>query len=34
MRQELAQTRDFDPRVLFERIDIGGDSNVTPEELL
>ena len=34
MRQELAQTRDFDPRSLFERIDRSGDSHVTAEELL
>ena len=34
MRQELAQTRDFDPRVLFERIDLSRDSNITAEEIL
>ena len=35
LRQELAQIRDFDPRVLFERIDERNkDSKITPKELL
>jgi hypothetical protein len=34
MRQELAQTRDFDPRVLFERLDRSEDSHVSAEEVL
>jgi hypothetical protein len=33
MRQELAQTRDFDPRNLFERIDTSKDGNLTGEEI-
>ena len=33
MRQELAQTRDFDPRNLFERIDASKDGNLTGEEI-
>ena len=33
MRQELAQTRDFDARGLFEKVDISGDGNVTADEL-
>ena len=33
MRQELAQTRDYDPRNLFERMDVSKDGNITADEL-
>lgn len=33
MRQELAQTRDFDQRVLFERMDLSKDGNISAQEI-
>ena len=33
MRQELAQTRDFDPRSLFERLDTSKDGSINAQEL-